>query len=72
MLVRIVNIRKESCSCNFCKEGKLNGNQNGLIYPYEYVYEITRESGGGITAFICEKCFDLLVKEVEFIKNSTI
>lgn len=56
MIVEKINLRKESTSCNFCKKGELNTHQNGLIYPYEYVYRFKSGEGGGLLADICEEC----------------
>lgn len=48
-------------SCNFCQRGKLGDSGHGsLIFPYDYVYEITGESN--ILIRICEKCLDELKK----------
>ena len=41
-------------SCNFCKRGEVSA--EGLIFTYEYVYEIT--GGSNLAIRICQECFD--------------
>lgn len=43
-------------SCNFCKSGKLNSYKNGLVYPYDHVYQLTNNEGSGLAAVICPSC----------------
>jgi hypothetical protein len=60
MLVQKENVRKQSTSCNFCNKGELNEYHNGLVYPYENVVVFKRE-GNGLSAAICEECFNELI-----------
>ena len=46
-------IAREVGSCNYCDRGILNESQNGLIYPYEYVYLI---KGKYLAPRMCESC----------------
>jgi hypothetical protein len=62
MIVQKKHVRKDNESCNFCNRGELNTLGFGLIYPYEYVYLIKRETNG-LTAAICEDCLKELTEK---------
>lgn len=59
MIVQKLDVRKDTTSCNFCSKGQLNIHRNGLIYPYEAVYQFKRE-GSGLCAVMCEECLNEL------------
>ncbi len=53
--------------CNFCDRGKLSENKAALVYPYDYVFQIS-SNGSGIIAKICMDCFKELSDFQEEIK----
>jgi hypothetical protein len=56
MKIEKMTLKEAGCSCNFCKRGVLDEGVAFLKYPYQYVYLFQRDSGSGMTAFICENC----------------
>jgi len=64
MIVEKLNVIKDTSSCNFCSKGQLNINRNGLLYPYENVYQFKRE-GSGLCASICKDCIEELFLKVK-------
>lgn len=58
MRVEKVSIKKDHGSCNLCSRGELSFEKRVLVYPYEYVYRISRDSGSGLTVTICEDCLN--------------
>lgn len=66
MIVRKVDIKKQSTSCNFCQRGELSTTGNSLVYPYEKVYEFSRE-GSGLCAAICDKCLKELIEKTKTV-----
>jgi len=61
MDLKKVNVKESGSSCNFCHKGEINPSRQGLIYPYDYVYEFGR-TGGGLRPCICEECLQELIK----------
>jgi hypothetical protein len=59
--MKVKTINAYGASCNFCKEGKLNGNGTGLIRPYDEVVQIESD-GSGLQARICPSCLWKLIK----------
>lgn len=64
-------ISEGACSCSFCDRGKLANFDNCLEYPYDIIYEFTKEGGFGcgISARICSDCFKELKKEINILNN---
>ena len=60
MKVEIIDVKKQLCSCNFCKRGTLNERGTGLVYPYDVVYCLSGDKGG-VTAHACKECLDSLI-----------
>jgi hypothetical protein len=56
--------------CNFCNRGELNDKLLGLSYPYNYVYQFAKSSGGGLLANICEDCLKELNEKVLDLKKN--
>lgn len=51
-------------ACNFCNKGKINHLGTRLVYPYDYVFQVSNESTNSIEARFCQECFDHLKKWV--------
>ncbi len=64
MEIKKLQIHQHNTSCNFCNRGVLGGNETSLIYPYEYVYRIQRETSG-LLANLCEQCVRDLIEGVK-------
>jgi hypothetical protein len=43
-------------SCNFCNRGIYHEDFPSLYYPYSTVYEISKDSGSGMSARLCGEC----------------
>ena len=50
---------KSEGACNFCSEGELTKNGQGLKYPYRTVFVI---SGNTLKFCICSKCLAIIKK----------
>lgn len=58
-------VSKDYTSCNFCDRGELSKSKMGLVYPYEEVVTVCRESGRGMKMAICQECLSELVDKTK-------
>lgn len=66
MKVKVIDIREEEASCNFCRSGILSQSGTSLVYPYDKVFEF-RGDKSGIVATICQSCLNELKEKTKDI-----